>query len=386
MMSKETDTQDVNTIVARAGVESDTAHGAVVPPLYLSTNYTFEGYGKKRTYDYARSGNPTRDLLGEAVAKLEGGAGGVVTSSGMAAVDLPLNLLKTGDVLLAPHDCYGGTYRLLDTRARRGDFELRWVNQTDDAALAAAFADKPAMILVETPSNPLLRVTDFARVAELAAAHGTVVVADNTFLSPVLQKPLDLGADITLHSTTKYLNGHSDVIGGVVVAKSHDHHEQLAWWANCLGTTGAAFDSYMTLRGLRTLGVRITHQQETAQKVAAYLDAHDAIAHVYYPGLKTHESYALAQKQQKGPGAMLSFDLKGGEEDVKVFLERLDFFSLAESLGGFESLVNHPASMTHAAMAPEARVKAGMKDTLLRLSIGLEAVDDLIAALGRALG
>ena len=374
-----------NTIAARAGVGTDIAHGAVMPPLYLSSNYTFESFGQKRTYDYSRSGNPTRDILGDAIANLEGGFAAVITSSGMSAVDLPFQLLDREDLILVPHDCYGGTHRLLSARAKKGHFKVIFVNQTDEVALRAAFEEKPKMILVETPSNPLLRITDFALVTELAKAHNTIVVADNTFLSPVLQNPIALGADIVVHSTTKYLNGHSDVVGGAVVAKTQALHEELAWWANCTGTTGAPFDSYMTLRGLRTLDIRVKQQQETAGKVAAYLEVHNAVEKVFYPGLPTHEGYVIAQKQQRGGGAMLSFEMKGDVENIRVFLDRLKLFSLAESLGGVESLIAHPATMTHAAMDEVAQKTAGISPTLLRLSVGLEDTDDLITALREAL-
>lgn len=375
----------INTLAARAGVDSDPVHGAVMPPLYLSSNYTFEGFGKKRPYDYSRSGNPTRDILGEAIAALEGGAGGVITSSGMAAVDLPLQLLASDDLLLAPHDCYGGTYRLLTARAGKGHFKLRFVNQSDEAALRDAFALKPAMILVETPSNPLLRITDLSLVCRLAQNCGARVAVDNTFMSPALQNPLSLGADLVVHSTTKYLNGHGDIVGGAVVSATPELHEHMAWWANCLGTTGAPFDSYMTLRGLRTLGIRMAQQQTSAERIAAFLTQHQAVKHVNYPGLPSHPGYTTAQAQQKGGGAMLSFELNGSTDDVAAFLNKLELFSLAESLGGVESLVAHPATMTHAAMDETARQEAGIADTLIRLSIGLEDADDLIEALDAAL-
>lgn len=374
-----------STIAAQAGVDADEAHGAVMPPLYLSSNFSFDGYGGKRAYDYTRSGNPTRDLLGNALAQLERGAGGVVTASGMAAVDLPFALLAPGDLLLAPHDCYGGTYRLLRARERKGHFRLAFINQSDEAALRAAFAQKPRMILVETPSNPLLRLTDIALAAKLAKECGALCVADNTFLSPALQKPLTLGADIVVHSTTKYLNGHGDVVGGAVIAADPEIHKELAWWANCLGTTGAPYDSYMTLRGLRTLEMRITRQQDTAAAIAAFLNAHPAVERVNYPGLPDHPGHGLAARQQKGFGAMLSFELKGGESAVRSLLEKLSLFTLAESLGGVESLIAHPASMTHAAMDPQARHEAGIADTLLRISAGVEDKTDLLAALDAAL-
>jgi cystathionine gamma-synthase len=373
------------TRAVRTGLGSDAAHGAVVPPIHLSSNFTFEGYGKKRRYDYTRSGNPTRDALGEALAALEGGAGTVVTCSGMAAITLVCQLLGPEDLLVAPHDCYGGTHRLLSSLAARGHFRIQFVDQTDPQALAAAFAGRPRMVLVETPSNPLLRVTDVAAVADLCRAAETLLVADNTFLSPGWQTPIALGADIVLHSTTKYLNGHSDVVGGAVVAKTAELHEQLDWWANCLGLTGAPFDSFLTLRGIRTLPARLRVHAENAARLVELLAAHPVVETVYYPGLPSHPGHDIAARQQKGFGGMISFELTGGEPAVEAFLDGLEHFFLAESLGGVESLVAHPASMTHAAMDPEARRVAGIGDSLLRLSVGIEDADDLAADLGAAL-
>lgn len=373
------------TRAVRAGIESDTQHGAVVPPLHLSTNYTFEGFGRKRTYDYSRSGNPTRDQLAGALADLEGGAGAVVTASGMAAVALALELVPSGGRVVAAHDCYGGTWRLLDAWAKKGRFQVEFVDLTDPVKLAAALADKPALVWVETPSNPLLRITDIRHVAQAAHAAGALCVVDNTFLSPALQQPIALGADVVVHSTTKYINGHSDVVGGAVIARDAALAEQLKWWGNCLGLTGAPFDSFLTLRGLRTLGPRLRAHCENAQRVAALLDAHPAVTRVYWPGLAGHPGHALAARQQSGFGAMLSFELAGGVEAIAAFVDGLQFFSLAESLGGVESLVAHPASMTHASMAAEARRNAGISDDLLRLSVGIEDGEDLCRDLTAAL-
>lgn len=374
-----------STRAVRAGIESDTQHGAVVPPLHLSTNYSFTGLGGKRAYDYSRSGNPTRDLLGNALAELEQGAGAVVTASGMAAVALALELVPAGSTILAAHDCYGGTWRLLDAWAKKGRFSVRFVDLTDNHALAEGLAGKPSLVWVETPSNPLLRITDIRHVAQAAHAVGALVVVDNTFLSPALQQPLALGADLVVHSTTKYINGHSDVVGGAVIARDAALAEQIKWWGNCNGLTGAPFDSFLTLRGLRTLGVRLRQHQENAERVATYLDRHAAVSKVYYPGLEHHAGHALAARQQQGFGAMLSFELHGDVEQIAAFVDGLHYFSLAESLGGVESLVAHPASMTHAAMAPEARRAAGIADTLLRLSIGIEDGDDLLRDLDAGL-
>jgi cystathionine gamma-synthase len=376
------------TRAVRAGIETDTQHGAVVPPLHLSTNFSFAGFNEKREYDYSRSGNPTRDLLAEALSDLEHGAGTVVTASGMAAVALALELVPAGGTVLAAHDCYGGTWRLLDAWAKKGRFSVRFADLTDPAALAAGLAENPALVWVETPSNPLLRITDIRHVAQAAHAAGALCVVDNTFLSPALQQPLTLGADVVVHSTTKYINGHSDVVGGAVVAREAEIAERLKWWGNCLGLTGAPFDSWLTLRGLRTLSARLRVHQENAAALAGLLEQHPAVTRVFYPGLASHPQHALATRQQSGFGAMLSFELAGGEGAVRAFLDGLQCITLAESLGGVESLVAHPATMTHAAMSPEARRAAGISDTLLRLSVGIEDLSDLSrhlrAALARA--
>ena len=367
------------TAAVRAGIDSDSAHGAVVPPIVLSTNFSFAGFGVKRHYDYTRSGNPTRDLLGDALADLEGGEGGIVVATGMAAITLVLSLLQPGDRLVVPHDCYGGSWRLFNALARKGHFTLDTIDFTDPRALAAALAQSPKLIWIETPSNPLLRITDIRFAAEAAHKAGALVVADNTFLSPALQTPIALGADIVVHSTTKYINGHSDVVGGAVVCKERALHDQLTWWANALGLTGSPFDSFLTLRGLRTLDARLRVHQENADVLAHQLDRHDAVSAVHFPGLAQHPGHALAARQQRGFGAMISFELSGGIDAVQSFIDGLQHFTLAESLGGVESLIAHPASMTHAAMSVEARAAAGISDGLLRLSVGIEGSDDLAA-------
>ena len=374
------------TAAVRAGIDRDTAYGAVTPPIVLSSNFSFAGFAEKRQYDYTRSGNPTRDLLGEALAELEGGAGGVVTATGMGAITLALNaLLQPGDTLVVPHDCYGGSWRLFNALAKKGAFTLLTCDLTDPRALGQALERGPALVWIETPSNPLLRITDLRFVIEAAHKAGAKVVVDNTFLSPALQKPLAFGADVVLHSTTKYINGHSDVVGGAVVAREPQLHEQLAWWGNALGLTGSPFDSFLTLRGLRTLDARLRVHQENATAIAALLERHPVVEQVYFPGLASHPGHAVAARQQSGFGAMLSFELAGGERAVRAFVGALRWFTLAESLGGVESLVAHPATMTHAAMTPEARAKAGISDGLLRLSVGIEAGEDLLADLAQAL-
>jgi cystathionine gamma-synthase len=374
------------TNAVRAGIDRDTAFGAVTPPLVLSSNFSFAGFGEKRQYDYTRSGNPTRDLLAEALAELEGGAGAVVTSTGMSAITLLLHaLLKPGQRLVVPHDAYGGSWRLFNALANKGAFELSTIDFTDPRALAETLAEKPAVVWIETPSNPLLRITDLRFVIEAAHAVGALTVVDNTFLSPALQTPIAFGADFVVHSTTKYINGHSDVVGGAVIAKSAEQHTQLTWWANALGITGAPFDSFLTLRGLRTLDARLRVHQENTAALVELLQDHPAVRTLHYPGLASHPGHALAARQQHGFGAMLSVELEGGEQAVRAFVEGLDYFTLAESLGGVESLIAHPATMTHAAMSEEARAAAGIGDGLLRLSVGIEHADDLVADIAAAL-
>jgi cystathionine gamma-synthase len=371
----------IATRSVRAGLESDAQHGSVVPPIYLSTNFAFEGYRRPRRYDYTRSGNPTRDQLAGALADLEGGAGAVVTCTGLAAITLILATLPAGARVVAPYDCYGGTYRLLAALEKKGNLIVDFIDQSDAVALAAALARKPALVWIETPSNPLLRIVDIRAVADASHAAGALVAADNTFLSPVWQQPLALGADLVMHSTTKYLNGHSDVVGGAVIAATAEQTQNLAWWANAIGVTGAPFDSFMTLRGVRTLHARTRVHEENTAAVVQVLNEHAAVRQVYYPGLAGHPGHDLAKRQQSGFGAMLSFELNGGEEAVRAFLEGLQCFTLAESLGGVESLIAHPTSMTHAGMDEAARLHAGIGPGLLRVSVGIEDADDLVADL-----
>ncbi|HCH0720375.1 TPA: O-succinylhomoserine (thiol)-lyase [Vibrio parahaemolyticus] len=373
------------TIAVRTGIESDSQYHAVVPPIYLSTNYGFPAFGEVPKYDYTRSGNPNRGLLESALSELESGKGAVVTNCGTSALNLWVSaFLGPDDLIVAPHDCYGGTYRLFNTRANKGDFKVQFVDQSDEQALEAALAKKPKLILLETPSNPLVRVVDIAAVCEKAKQVGALVAVDNTFLTPVYQKPLDLGADFVIHSTTKYINGHSDVIGGVVITKTEAHAEELAWWGNCIGATGTPFDSYMTLRGIRTLGARMRVHEESSQHVLNYLQQQALVEKIYHPSLPDHPGHEIAKKQQSGFGSMLSFEFAGSFEQLKVFVKELELFSLAESLGGVESLICHPASMTHRAMGEEALAEAGVSHQLLRLSVGLEDAQDLIADLDQA--
>ena len=378
-------TRSTTTRAVRAAIGTDAHHGAVVPPIHLSSTFAFEGYNRKRKYDYTRSGNPTRDHLAAALAELEEGCGGVVTSSGMSAVALALHLAPPGARVLAAHDCYGGTYRLLRALHQRGQISLEFADLTAADAARTIEQSAPALVWVETPSNPLLRITDIRRACDAAHRAGAVAVVDNTFLSPALQRPLTLGADVVVHSTTKYLNGHSDVVGGAVIARDPAHLETLAWWANCLGLTGAPFDSYLTLRGVRTLFARMRIHEENTHAVAGALSEHPNVLGVNYPGLERHPGHSVARGQQAGFGGMLSFELRGGAGAVEQFTSALSCFTLAESLGGVESLIAHPATMTHASMDAEARRVAGISDGLLRLSVGIEAHEDLVADLRAAL-
>jgi len=297
----------------------------------------------------------------------------------MAALTLLTQLLEPGDVIVAPHDCYGGTYRLFEQQSKKGLFDVVFIDQTNLEALQAACECGPKIILAETPSNPLLRIVDIEAIAAIAKNCGALFAVDNTFLSPALQNPIEFGADLVIHSTTKYINGHSDVVGGCVVAATEELTEQIAYWANCIGITGAPFDSYLTLRGIRTLHPRIRQHEESASLLANVLNEHDCVDHVYYPGLESHPGHAIAKRQQRGFGGMISFEIDGGEAAVKAFVESLKFFSLAESLGGVESLVCHPCSMTHAPVCEEALAEAGIRPNLVRLSVGLESAEDLLA-------
>ena len=374
------------TRALRTGIATDSAFGAVMPPMHLSTTYAFEGFDQPGRYDYSRCGNPTRDLFAEALATLEGGAGAVVTASGLAAATLVSYVAaQPGRHVVMPHDAYGGTWRLFTRLAARGQLELDIIDYSDEQALSEALATSPSLVWIESPSNPLMRLTDIEQVTERAHAVGALVAVDNTFCTPLLQHPLSLGADLVVHSTTKYLNGHSDVVGGAVIARTPELVAQLADWANVLGLPGAPFDSWLALRGLRTLHTRMRAHQENAEVVVELLSSHPAVATVHHPSLPTHPDHELAHRQQAGFGAMVSFEVVGGIGGVKQLLDGLRIFTLAESLGGTESLIAHPATMTHASMTPEVRATAGITDALLRLSVGIEPSDDLVADLRAAL-
>lgn len=374
-----------STIAIHNGLNDDQQFGCVVPPIYLSSTYNFTDFNEPRAHDYSRRGNPSRDIVQKTLAQLEGGIGAVMTNSGMSALHLLCTVfLQPGDLLVAPHDCYGGSYRLFNSQSLRGAYQVQFVDQSDESALRAALAKKPKLVLIETPSNPLLRIFDIQHIAQLAHDVGALVVVDNTFLSPILQQPLSLGADFVVHSCTKYLNGHSDIVAGVVIAKDEKWAIELAWWANNIGVTGGAFDSYLLLRGIRTLSPRVLQQQQNAQEIVKYLKSQPLVKKLYYPALEDHPGHEIALKQQKGFGAMLSFEFAGDESQLRHFLRSLNLFTLAESLGGVETLISHTATMTHAGMSAEARAQAGITDSLLRISVGIEDPQDLITDLDLA--
>jgi cystathionine gamma-synthase len=377
--------KNITTSAVQAGINTDKHHGAVVAPIHLSSTYSLKAFNEKREFDYSRTGNPTRATFAGAIANLEQGKVGIATSTGMSSVLLICQLLSVDDLVVIPHDCYGGSFRLFTHLAKRGQFKLIVVDQNNKPALTSALAQKPKLVLIESPSNPLLRLVDIEEVAKASHEVGALVAVDNTFLSPALQQPLILGADIVFHSTTKYINGHSDVVGGVLVTKEQALGEELAWWANCIGITGSAFDSFLAIRGLKTLPIRMKQHQENAEQVAAFLKDHPAIDSVYYPGFENHPGHEIAKKQQAGFGAMLSFDVKGGVEAVKKLFANLSLFTLAQSLGGVESLICHPPTMTHAGMAEEARLEAGITNSLVRISVGIEDITDILADLAHGL-
>jgi cystathionine gamma-synthase len=373
------------TRAVRASIASDPQHGAVVPPLHLSSTFEFAGFARPRRYDYTRSGNPTRSQLADALAELEGGAGAVVTNTGMSAATLALQLVRPSDTVLVAHDSYGGVQRLVRALAAKQHFAVVFTDFTAPNAAEEIRRARPRLVWIETPSNPLLRITDIQAISTVARETGALVLVDNTFLSPALQRPIALGADIVLHSTTKYLNGHSDVVGGAVIAAGAAVAEELGWWANCLGVTGAPFDSFRRRGGVRTVLARVALHLSNSRSVVDALVGHPGVRRVHYPGLLTHDGHAVAARQQSGFGAMVSFDVAGGAGGVQQLVERLELFTLAESLGGVESLIAHPATMTHASMTADQRTSAGISESLVRLSIGIESAEDLVADLCRAL-
>lgn len=376
----------LQTTAIHTGVDKDTAYNSVMTPIYQTSTFRFADVGQTKGYDYTRTSNPTRKALEENIAALEGGAGAVAVATGMAAITTTLHLFKTGDHIICTHDCYGGTERLLRTYREQFNLEISYVNLRDEAALRAAWRPTTRCVWIETPSNPLLNVLDIGAIAGIAHEHGALVVVDNTFLTPVNQRPFEFGADLIVHSTTKYLNGHSDVVGGAVVAKDRTLADRLQYLCNALGQGASPFDCWLVLRGIKTLVPRMLFHERNALAVARFLAEHPQVKRVYYPGLESHPQHELARRQQSGFGGMVSFELDGTLEDVYQVLRSVKVFALAESLGGVESLIDHPESMTHASMDPALRREAGITSTTIRLSVGLEDIDDLLEDLGGALG
>jgi len=384
-----TDKRDLalGTLAIHGGQSPDPATGAVMPPIYATSTYAQSSPGVHQGFEYSRTHNPTRFAYERCVAALEGGSRGFAFASGLAATSTLLELLDSGDHVIAMDDLYGGSYRLFErVRKRSAALGFSFVDLTDPAKFEAAITPKTRLVWIETPTNPLLKIVDIAAIAAIAKRHGLLVAVDNTFASPILQRPLEHGADIVMHSATKYLNGHSDMVGGMlVVGDNADLGEQLAFLQNSVGAVQGPFDSFLALRGLKTLHLRMQAHCANAQALAEWLQSQDAVADVIYPGLASHPHHALAARQMDGFGGMLSIRLKGGFEAAKRFCERLELFTLAESLGGVESLVNHPAVMTHASIPPARRAELGIGDELVRLSVGIEALADLRADVAQAL-
>ena len=378
-MSFQTDT-------IHAGVAPDKAYGAIMTPIYQSSTFVFEDIGKHRGFDYTRSGNPTRKALEDSLCALEGCSSAVAVTTGMAAITSTLNLFNSGDEIICTDDCYGGTSRLMKTVEEHFGIKVHFVNLQDVTNLLSFINTNTKAVWVETPSNPLLNIVDIPAISALAKARGLLTIVDNTFLSPYGQKPFELGADIVVHSTTKYLNGHSDVVGGAVLSNSEDLDARLKFLVNCLGTCAQPFDCWLVLRGIKTLVVRMREHERNARAVAEFLQKHPKVKRVFYPGLPNHPQHELAKKQQRSFGGMVSFELDGPIEDLYRVLKATKLFSLAESLGGVESLIEHPATMSHASMDSEHRLAAGITDSIIRLSVGIEDCDDLIADLDSALG
>ena len=379
-------TQGFETKAIHAGQEPDPTTGAIMTPISVSSTYVQESPGVHKGYDYSRSINPTRKALESCIAELEGGLAGFAFSSGMAATSTVLEILNTGDHVIAMDDLYGGTYRLFENvRKRSAGLEFTFTDLSNFSNLETALRPNTKMIWVESPTNPLLKIVDLKAVSEFAKKHNIIAVCDNTFCSPYLQKPLDIGFDIVVHSATKYLNGHSDVVGGVAVSSDESLAEQLAYLANAIGSIMSPFDSFLVLRSLKTLAVRMERHCKNAMKIAHFLEQHPAIEKVYYPGLPSHPQHQIALKQMSGFGGMISVVVKGGLKNATSFLERTKLFSLAESLGGVESLIEHPAIMTHASVPEEIRNEIGVVDGLVRLSVGIETLEDLVADLDAAL-
>jgi cystathionine gamma-lyase/cystathionine beta-lyase/cystathionine gamma-lyase/homocysteine desulfhydrase len=373
------------TTAIHAGQEPDPTTGAVSVPIYQTSTYAQDGLGKHKGFEYARTQNPTRLALEQNIAALEGARFGYAFASGMAAIDATLRLVKGGEHVIVSDNTYGGTYRLFSRVLSNYGVEFTFVDTSDASNVEAAIRDNTRMVYVETPTNPVMMVTDLQAVSDIAHARGARVVCDNTFLSPYLQRPLEFGVDIVLHSTTKYLNGHSDSIGGVVVLNDEQDAEWLKFIQNSAGAILSPFDSWLTMRGTKTLALRMEQHDRNGRAVAAFLEEHPKVQKLYYPGSLSHRQHDLALRQQRGFGGMVSFDV-GSLENARAVLEGVLLCTLAESLGAVESLISHPATMTHASVLPETRARLGITDGLVRISVGLEDVDDIIADLDQALG
>lgn len=371
-----------STKSVHAGRKPDPTTGAVITPIYQTSTFVFDDYNQPKEHDYSRTSNPTRSALEDALAALEGGNAGFTFSSGMSAISTTLHLLKSGDHVIASDDIYGGTYRLFDEIMSKFGIETTFMKLNDEEAIIDTIKPNTKLIWVETPSNPLVNITDLEMISKIAKEHDLLSVSDNTFATPYFLKPIDFGIDLVVHSTTKYLNGHSDVIGGAVITTTPQLAEDIHFLLNGLGTNAAPFDSWLVLRGIKSLPVRMKQHEKSAIAVAEFLFDHPDVDEVYFPGLESHQGHEIAKKQMQGYGGVVSFNLKS---DVKTFLNKLDLFLLAESLGGADSLVEHAATMSHSSMDPEARLKTGITDQLIRLSIGLEDVDDLIEDLAKGL-
>ncbi len=374
------------TRTIHAGQAPDPTTGAIMPPIYATSTYVQESPGEHKGYEYSRTQNPTRMAYERCVADLESGAYGFAFASGMAAIGTILELIDTGSKIVAMDDLYGGTRRLFsNVRERSAGLRFEYVDLSDNAAAQAAIDENAAMVWIETPTNPLLKLVDLEAIAALAKKSGALVVVDNSFATPYLQRPLELGADIVMHSATKFINGHSDMVGGIVAVNDDGLAAQLAYLQNSIGSVAGPFDSFLALRGVKTLDVRMERHCKSSMQIARWLENHEHVERVLYPGLESHPQHELAKKQMPGYGGIVTFFIKGGLAEARRFLERCEVFSLAESLGGVESLVDHPAIMTHASVPAAERASLGISDTLIRLSVGIEAVDDLISDLGQAL-
>ncbi len=387
MKFSEVSKYQTETICVQAGTRKDTTFNAVAVPIYATSTFAFEAPGKTKGFDYSRTANPTRRALEECLAALEGGAGATATATGMAAETSVMGLLPAGSHVIAGHDIYGGTYRLFASILAVRGLEFSFVDMSKPGNVREALRPNTRAIWIETPSNPLLGLVDIAAIVEIARGHGhnCWVMVDNTFMSPIFQKPLALGADFVVHSTTKYLNGHSDMVGGAIIARTEEHATAVAAMVNALGTCCSPFDSWLVMRGIRTLPIRMAAHARNAKALAEFLAEHPAVEHVYYPGLPDHPQHSLAKKQMTGFGGMLSFDIRGGKEAAFRFIQALHIFAFAESLGGVESLVEHPETMSHASMTPEARRAAGITESNVRVSTGIESAEDLVADVAQAL-